>query len=84
MIKNVETIYCIRIMQAHIEHEVNRKRKQNPNSVITMLIFVVTKHTWPNKYKAQKGKYQQNLKCLRHDHGLSPKCTKYCKTSNYL
>lgn len=72
MIKNVETIYCIRIMQAHIEHEVIRKRKQNPNSVITMLIFVVTKHTWPNKYKAQQGKYQQNLKCPRHLKGPSP------------
>lgn len=71
-------------MQAHVEHEVSRKRKQNPNSVITMLTFVVTKPTLPNKYKAQQGKYQQNLKCLRHDHGLSPICTKYCKTSIYL
>lgn len=68
-------IYCIRIMQAHIEHGVDRKRKQKPITspdVITMLTFVVTEPTWPNKYKAQQGKYQQNLKCPRHLDGLSP------------
>lgn len=62
-------------MQAIIEHEVDRKRKKNPYTspnVITMLTFLVTKPTCLKKYKAQQGKYQQNLKCLRHLNGLSP------------